>query len=144
MPIGVNISGVPTCWGTQLNGNGIVVDFPVGNSGKLVPTCWGTQLNGNASQTLNDWHLLTLCPYLLGNTVEWKLSRIGSSNELRSSPYLLGNTVEWKQPGRSSRMAIVSAAVPTCWGTQLNGNALIEAVDKGFTDIVSLLVGEHS
>ena len=75
-------SAVPTCWGTQLNGNSNILvqsdkeisPYLLGNTVEwkriknnslhfgyiLVPTCWGTQLNGNPARpqlTLN-WRIL--------------------------------------------------------------------------------------
>ena len=62
-------------------------------------------------------------PYLLGNTVEWKLSyEGGDALRISSGPYLLGNTVEWKRSHCHYNDETELVRVPTCWGTQLNGN----------------------
>ena len=89
--------------------------------------------------------LITACPYLLGNTVEWKPIAAKRESLFTFSPYLLGNTVEWKlrdcycnlllwcrslfvgehswmETRRTWAWQYSRRAVPICWGTQLNGN----------------------
>ena len=81
------------------------VAFVEMRSGLLdVPICWGTQLNGNTSSIFSLRLRISLGPYLLGNTVEWKHRSASGS------------------PSRS--------AVPICWGTQLNGNAAVRQVAR--------------
>ena len=71
--------------------------MPIGVNMSGVPICWGTQLNGNTTMTLSFGISRECCPYLLGNTVEWKLH------------------------DRESFKVLIYT-VPICWGTQLNGN----------------------
>ena len=130
--------GLPTRWGTQLNGNVMIGAICISSSLKA-PHSLGNPIEWKLTG-INNNRISRKTPHSLGNPIEWKRSVLAKLGAKFGTPHSLGNPIEWK-PHKQTRVPRVCSVAPHSLGNPIEWKHLSRS-QNSTAMVLSPLAGE--